>query len=294
MSMHQKPMRAHRAPARETAPEVAAFMEDAKQDTLSQITGAHSQTFEASRATPLQKKVHDLTDSHAFHIVVIVAIILNSIVLGIETYPGAMAVYGDTLHMIDIAFLLFFVAELSLRIFAEGGSFFKGKWNLFDFAIVMVSLLPFVGNLSALRALRILRALRLLTAVPVFQKILHGISLAFRNSAPVAIVLAVIMYVYAVMSSKLFGPTDPAHFGDLDTALFTLFQIITLDAWTEIIRPIVAEQWYAGVFFVSFVLIAVFILLSIVIGIASDAMSSANERPTNEDLLNEIRKSQTR
>lgn len=242
----------------------------------------------AGEDATLRSMLKALTSSHAFQIVVIAAIILNSIVLGIETYPGAMAQYGDLLHGLDMAFLLFFVVELSLRITAEGMDFFRGKWNWFDFCIVLISLLPFVGNLSALRALRILRALRLLTAVPVFQKILTGIGLAFRNSAPVAIVLAVIMYVYGVLSSKLFGAVDPVHFGDLDAALMTLFQIITLDAWTEIIRPIIAEQWYAGIFFVSFVLIAVFILLSIVIGIASDAMSSANERPTNADLLEQM------
>lgn len=254
--------------------------------------GAREAATRAEEVGGLRARLLAITHSCMFQKVVIGAIILNSIVLGIETYPGAMAAHGDLLHRIDIAFLCFFVAELSLRIAANGRRFFQGRWNLFDFAIVMVSLLPFLGNLSALRALRILRALRLLTAVPVFQKILQGISLAFRNSSPVAIVLGVIMYVYAVMSSKLFGGIDPVHFGDLDTALFTLFQVVTLDAWTEIIRPIIAEKWYAAIFFVSFILIAVFILLSIVIGIASDAMSSANERPTNEDLMHAILKVQ--
>jgi len=241
-------------------------------------------------AAGLRARLRALTASTPFQGVVIAAILLNSIVLGIETYPGARAAYGDVLHRIDVAFLAFFVMELSLRIAADGPRFFRGKWNLFDFAIVLVSLLPFLGNLSALRALRVLRALRLLTAVPVFQKILTGIGLAFRNSFPVALVLGVIMYIYGVMSSKMFGAIDPQHFGDLDSALLTLFQIITLDAWNAIVRPIIEEQWYAAIFFVSFVLIAVFILLSIVIGVASDAMSSANERPTNEDLMKEIKR----
>jgi voltage-gated sodium channel len=238
----------------------------------------------------LRKKAQKITTSKFFEVLVIVVIVLNSIVLGAETYSYVRDTYGHILFWVDMAFLTFFVLEIVLRIFVERVRFFVSGWNWFDFLIVLASLLPVFGNLSALRALRILRALRLLTAVPVFRRVLSGISLAIKNSAPVAVVLAVIMYVYGVMSSKLFGDTDPTHFADLDSTLLTLFQIMTLDSWNAIVRPLIEVHWWAGVYFVSFVIIGVFVLLSIVIGIASEAMGSTSDRASNQDILDEIKK----
>lgn len=238
----------------------------------------------------IRQRVATIIQSTWFERTVIIAIILNAIVLGAETYTAVRYTYSDLLLWLDVGFLVFFITEIGLRIFAERWRFFAGGWNWFDFIIVVVSLLPFLGNLSALRALRILRALRLLSTVPMFRRVLSGILLAMKNSVPVAVVLGVIMYIYGVMSSKLFGATDPTHFADLDNALLTLFQIMTLDSWNAVVRPLIEVHWWAGLFFVSFVLVAVFVLLSIVIGIASEAMNTTGGRVSNEDLLAAIEK----
>jgi voltage-gated sodium channel len=240
----------------------------------------------------LRDRIQHLIVSRAFERVVIIAIVLNAFVLGAETYASIRDTWGTILFWVDIGFLCFFVIEIILRIYAARWKFFYDGWNLFDFTIVLISLAPFLGNLSALRAVRILRALRLLSVVPMFRNVLQGILVAIKNSVPVAIVLGVIFYIYGVMSSKLFGATDPVHFADLDTALLTLFQIMTLDSWNAIVRPLIEVHWWAGLFFISFVLIAVFILLSIVIGIASEAMNSTNNRVSNEDILRAIKAQQ--
>jgi voltage-gated sodium channel len=217
----------------------------------------------------MQKTLLQITQSKLFERVVVVAIVSNAVVLGAETYPKLLLENQALFSLADWFFLSFFAIEIALRIAAERRQFFRGGWNWFDFFIVLVSLLPFLGNLSALRALRVLRALRLLTVVPAFRQVVGGII------------------------SKLFGQLDARHFGDLDTALLTLFQIMTLDSWNAIVRPLIEVQWYAGLFFISFVMVAVFVLLSIVIGIASEAMSTTNGRVSNEELLEEIKKLQS-
>ena len=100
-----------------------------------------------------------------FERTVVVLIGLNAITLGLETLPGVMAQWGDLLLTIDFAFIVFFTAEIVFRITAQGWRFFKNGWNIFDFAIVAITLMPFVGNLSVLRAFRILRALRILSVI---------------------------------------------------------------------------------------------------------------------------------
>jgi len=209
-----------------------------------------------------------------FERVVLIVIVLNAVTLGFETYPAIMADFGTYLIRIDFLFVIFFVTELAVRMSVLGRSFFRSGWNCFDALIVGLTLLPFLGinglgNLSAFRALRLLRVLSI---IPSFKRVLHGIGRALAGSIAVMSVLTILLYVYAVISVKLFRDASPERFHDLDTAFFTFFQIMTLDAWSDIVRPIMAVHWWSGLFFMSFIITAVFILLSIIIGVASNAM----------------------
>jgi voltage-gated sodium channel len=225
-----------------------------------------------------------------FERVIVSAIILNAITLALETYPAVMASYGSTLLFIDKVFIALFVTELILRLGAYRLSFFQSGWNWFDFTIVLVTLLPFLGiaalgNISALRAVRVLR---LLSVVPSFRDVLSGIGRALAGSFAVMCVLSVILYVGAVLSVKFFRTASPEYFADLDNALFTLFQIMTLDAWSEIVRPLMAVYPWAGLFFIAFIVTTVFVLLSIIIGVASSAInqpeSDRKDRELNDKL----------
>jgi len=180
-----------------------------------------------------------------------------------------MTSYGPTLLRLDMFFVGFFVLELLLRLSVYRRSFFHDGWNWFDATVVTLTLLPFLGiaglgNVSAFRAVRLLR-------------VLNGIGRALSGSVAVMAVLAVILYVYAVVSVKLFREVSPERFADLDTAFFTYFQIMTLDAWSDIVRPIMEVYWWSGLFFMSFTITAVFILLSIIIGIASQAVNHPDD-----------------
>lgn len=227
----------------------------------------------------MQTRLHALVTNTYFERIVIAAIILNAVTLGIETYPAAMTVYGSTLLTIDKLFLGFFVIELSLRMAGFRMSFFKEGWNWFDFTIVFLTLLPALGvpglgNVSAFRALRLLR---LLSVIPTFRRVLRGIMRALKDSFAVMCVLGIILYVFSVVSVKLFREINPTYFKDLDTAFFTFFQIMTLDAWSDIVRPLMDTYPWAGMYFASFIIMTVFILLSIIIGVAANAVQETNE-----------------
>ncbi len=214
-----------------------------------------------------------------FERAVLGAIVLNAITLGLETYPTIMTSYGTVLLRLDLFFVGFFVIELTLRLFVYRRAFWQDGWNWFDASVVFLTLLPFLGiaglgNVSAFRAVRLLRVLSI---IPAFKQVLRGIGRALSGSLAVMVVLGVILYVYAVVSVKLFREASPERFADLDTAFFTYFQIMTLDAWSDIVRPIMDVHWWAGLFFMSFIVTAVFILLSIIIGVASNAISHSHD-----------------
>ena len=148
----------------------------------------------------------NIVENRFFESAVLVAIILNSILLGIETYPSIMEKNGILLHYIDVGFIIFFTVELLMKLFAYRTTFFKSGWNVFDLCVVLLTLLPMFGNLSALRAVRILRALRLISGIPSFRRVIESIFKAAAEFGAVLGILTIIMYIYAVMGSKLFSP----------------------------------------------------------------------------------------
>jgi voltage-gated sodium channel len=207
-----------------------------------------------------------------FERTVLVAIVVNAAVLGLETYVELHNKYLTLFHAIDIFFVAFFCLELTMRYTVHRNTFFKDAWNIFDCFIVLITLFPLFGNVSVLRSLRILRALRVVSISPALRKVVAALFQSMRDFAAVLSVLMLVTYVYAVIASKLFGSLVPEYFGDIGKSLLTLFQIITLDSWTDIVRPLSNQSIWAIPFFVSFIVITVFMLLSIIVGIAANAI----------------------
>lgn len=227
-----------------------------------------------------------ITQHKRFEKIVIAVVIANSVVLGLETYRDIYATYGTLLRTIDKGFLCFFVGEIMLRITAQRSNFFRGGWNWFDFSIVIISLLPFFGNLSALRALRILRALRLLSTIPEFREITESLVRAAKGASAVFGILGLLLYVFSVMSSKLFGASHPELFGNLQLSLFTHVQLMVFDGWGETVGLVVeANGFYAFWYFLFFSLIVGFVLVSMLVGVIVEAKQTV----TNEQLLEAIR-----
>jgi len=208
-------------------------------------------------------------------------IILNAVVLGLETSDLLMARYGPWLRMLDQAMLGVFVLEIGLRIVAWRGAFFRDPWSVFDFVVVGIALVPASGPFAVLRALRVLRVLRVLTMVPSMRRVVGGLLAALPGLSSIAMVLLLVYYVFGVIATQLFGDAFPDWFGTLGRSLYSLFQIMTLESWSMgIVRPLMEVYPYAWMFFIPFILVATFTMLNLFIGVIVSAMQSFTSEET--------------
>ena len=212
---------------------------------------------------------------------VIVAVILfNAVTLGLMTDGDLMATIGGPLRWLDLVCLVFFLVEISLRLVAQGRDFWRQGWNIFDFAVVGIALVPDAGAWAVLRGLRVLRILRLLTVVPQLRKVVAAFLHAIPGLSGVVAVMVVFLFTVAVLATNLFGATHPLWFGSLSTSLFTLFQIMTLESWSMgIVRPLMETHPWAWLFFVPFIVIATFTILNLFIGIIVSTMQELSLTP---------------
>jgi voltage-gated sodium channel len=210
---------------------------------------------------------------------IIAVIIINAITLGLETSAGLMARWGGLLHLLDRAALAIFVVEIGLKLYAFRLRFFRGAWNVFDFTVVAIALVPASGPLAVLRALRVLRVLRLVSTLPRLRFVVEALLAAVPGITSIAGLMLLLFYVFAVMSTGLFGAAFPEWFGSIGASMYTIFQIMTLESWSMgIVRPVMAEYPAAWAFFVPFILIATFTMLNLFIGIIVDTMQTMHER----------------
>ena len=220
-------------------------------------------------------------------------IVLNAIGLGLETSPAIMKRFGSMVGLLDRVAIAIFVVELAIKLFAYRLAFFRNGWNVFDFAIVAVALVPASQGFAVLRALRILRALRLVSVVPSMRKVIAGLFAAIPSIGTVIVMLLLLFYISAVMATKLFGAAFPEWFGTLGASLYSLFQVMTLESWSlGIVRPVMEVFPWAWAFFVPFILLTSFIVLNLFIGVIVNAMSEAADEEAHserEEILIELR-----
>lgn len=232
----------------------------------------------------MRDALRKMFESRAFEMAITAVILANAATLGLETSKTVMATFGHVLVALDRVFLAIFVLEIAGKVIAYRAGFFKSGWNLFDFAVVTVALLPSTGPLSVLRALRVLRVLRLITVVPSLRRVVGAMIKAIPGMGSIMILLILVFYVSAVMATKLFSATEPAAFGDLGKSLFTLFQLMTLDGWSgEIVKPVLENHPFAMLFFMPFILFSAFVVLNLFIGVIVGAMQAETEADTAED-----------
>jgi voltage-gated sodium channel len=199
-------------------------------------------------------------------------ILINALILGLETDRGLMARHGHTLLFLDKLCLVIFCAEILSRLLAYRLAFWKSGWNLFDFAVVAIALVPGAGPWAVLRSLRVLRVMRLLTVVPALRRVVAAFLHSIPGLSGVMLLMAVFLYTSAVLATNLFGEKFPAWFGSLGGSLFSLFQILTLEGWADIARAIMEPYPWAPLFFVPFIIITTFTVLNLFIGIIVSAM----------------------
>lgn len=223
-------------------------------------------------------------ESKPFQTVITSVILINSILIGLETSESVMLNYGLLIDVIDLTILVLFSLEIFLKIFVYKIGFFKSSWNVFDFLVVAISLVPAAGSFSVFRALRIIRTLRLLRSIPKLRLIIESLVKSLPSIGWISVLLGIVFYVFSVIGVNLFGSLYPEYFGDLSKAIFTLFQIMTLESWSSAIaRPIMDGVPFTGVYFVSFILIATYTTLNIFIAIVVNTMNEVSLKDLKEE-----------
>jgi len=227
----------------------------------------------------MYQTIKDFVESQRFQNFIIALIILNGITMGLETSKGIMAEYGSWIYFFDTLVITIFVIEISLRIYVHRVSFFKDGWSVFDFLIVVISLLPTTGIFSILRILRVLRLFRLITVIPQMRKIVMALLAVIPGMAAIAGLLGILFYISAIMSTQLFGDKFPLWFGTIGESFYTLFQIMTLESWSMgIARPVMEVYPLAWVFFVPFIFIVTFIMINLIVAVVVDAMNALTKQ----------------
>ena len=207
-----------------------------------------------------------------------VLIVLNAIILGLETSDTVMASWGGWLLWADRILLTVFVIEIAARLVAHRLAFFRDPWSLFDFLVVGVALVPATGAFSVLRALRVLRVLRLITVAPSLKRVVAALISALPGMGAIVMLLGLVFYVSSVMATMLFGEQFPQWFGSLGASAYSLFQIMTLESWSMgIVRPVMEVYPWAWAFFVPFILATAFTMLNLFIGVVVNAMQEEHD-----------------
>lgn len=226
----------------------------------------------------LRAKVRTFVERDSVRNAILALIIFNAVTLGLSTSDTVMAEAGPALRSLDRFILLLFVLELALKLFAYGWRFFLSAWNVFDFAVVGIGLLPSGTGMSALRGLRVIRALRLLSAIPQMRAVVQALLDALPGMGAVIVMISIVFYVFGVMASLMYGDAFPQWFGTLGRSLYSLFQIMTLESWSMgIVRPVMEVFPTAWAFFVPFIVITAFSVLNLFIGLLVNTMQSAVE-----------------
>ncbi|MBC7136755.1 MAG: ion transporter [Oceanibaculum nanhaiense] len=222
-------------------------------------------------------------ESGAFQNFIVGVIIVNAITLGLETSATAMNLAGPVLIVLDRIALSIFIIEIVLKLVVYRLRFFRDAWNIFDFLVVGVTLMPAGEGVSVLRSLRILRVLRLISVVPSLRKVVHALLHAIPGMGSVVALLSLVFYVAAVMATKLFGASFPDWFGSIGASFYTLFQVMTLESWSMgIVRPVMEVYPYAWLFFIIFILLTTFAVLNLFIAIIVDAMAQEHHAEEGE------------
>ncbi|OUD16043.1 ion transporter [Thioflexithrix psekupsensis] len=223
--------------------------------------------------------VGEWVESPRIQAIIVLIIVFNAVTLGLETSEAIVAKYGFILSFIDSFILGIFILEILLKLYAFGWRFFKSGWNIFDFVIVAIALMPSSGSLSVLRALRILRILRLISFISQLRLIVEALLKSLPGIASIAGLVLLMFYVSAVISTRMFGESFPEFFGTIGASMYTLFQVMTLESWSAgVARPVMELYPYAWLFFIPFILFTTFTMLNLFVAIIVDTMQQVHKK----------------
>ena len=222
-----------------------------------------------------QSRLFDLHSNKLFEITVIFIIVFSALVTGVKTYE-----INSTLNQLvlglDTFITLFFLFEVTIRLIAEPRTldFFKKGWNVFDFVIVVASMLPIEGSDTVLlaRLLRIFRVLRLISVIPELRVLINSLLKALPRMGYIALLMFIIFYIYAAIGSFMFGTINSELWGNISIAMLTLFRVSTFEDWTDVMYETMEVYPLSWIFYLTFIFLTAFVFLNMMIGVVLEAM----------------------
>jgi len=248
----------------------------------------------------MKQALQRLLAHKGFDATIIVLILFNALILGLETSANITAAYGQWLERGHDIILALFIVEALVKIAAvtpRWRLYFGDGWNLFDFSIIVLSLVPATGQLAMIaRLARLLRVLRLISTIPELRLIVTTLVRSIPSMGHVLMLMSIIFYIYAVAGYHLFHEHDPEHWRSLGISLLTLFRVVTLEDWTDVMYT--AMEWHplAWIYFVSFVIGGTFVIINLFIAVVLNNLEESKlERlkeletvPSKQDILREL------
>lgn len=245
-----------------------------------------------------------VTNHAYFDFFIIALILINAIILGLETSTYMMAEFGVVLVFLSDVILALFIFEALLKMIAVWprlSMYFKNGWNLFDFSIIVLSLIPATGEMAMVaRLARLLRVLRLVSTIPELRLIVTTLIRSLPGMGHVVLLMSLIFYMYAVSGFHLFAEHDPQHWGSLGISLLTLFRVVTLEDWTDLMYTAMEMSGYSWIFFVSFVVMGTFVMINLFIAVVLNSLDDAKQEQLKalqgavgkEEILDELKTTQ--
>jgi len=230
-----------------------------------------------------------IRNNNFFEGTVILIIMISAIAIGFRTYEESFSPqFFLYLSYLDYFVSAFFLVEISIRIFSEQKifNFFKSAWNIFDFCIVIISLVPIENIESVLlaRLVRIFRLLRLVTFIPEFRALIESFLKAIPRVGYVLMFMFVEFYIFAAIGSILFAEISPMHWGNIGLAMLTLFQTATLEGWPDLMYQSLEFNSYSWIFFVVFIIVNSLILMNMIVGVIIDVIVKENDKDQPENI----------
>lgn len=226
-------------------------------------------------------RLAQFVDSDRFAATIATVIVVNAVVLGLETYPSVVASHGETLALINTVCFAVFVAELVLRIGSYGrhvADFFRSGWNVFDLVVIGAVFIPGVREQAQLlRLLRLARIVRLVRYLPDARILVLTVVKSIPSLFSMVVLTVLLLFVYGMVGWAIFGVALPETWGTIGRSMLTLFILLTLENFPTYLQEAEAVSPYAVVFFVSYVLLAAFVVFNLLIGIVISSMERARE-----------------
>jgi len=237
----------------------------------------------------LQAKIIQIRNSKFFELLTISVIIFYALVLGLKTMEGFKSTSFEQIAVVlDYLITIYFLIEIVIKISAEENylDFFKDAWNVFDFIIVVVTIIPLDNTdfAAVARLFRIFRVLRLVTARPQLKKLITILIQTIPAIFDIILLMFIVFYIYSVMGSFLFADVDKALWGDFLSSMLTLFKVLTLEGWSDIMDAVMLKHPWAWVYFISFIIIASFILFNLFVAVIISKMQKEHEDKEDEKI----------